>query len=318
MRCGARALGLLATPINSTILQTLSKGSKPLVELRHECGSPAQTTLRAHLKELEGLGAVAKHRRNRFPGAVECDLTAAGRELLMVADTLERWLQLAPDGPLPFGGNPAKAAIKALVDSWSSTMLRILAARPLSLTELDSIIDSLSYPTLQRRLAAMRIAGQVEICPGEGNGTSPYRVTKWLRQGVAPLVAATRWERRHLPTETPPITSIDTETGFLLALPLLRLPGELNGSCRMGVEMTRGKERRLAGAVARIEGGRVSSLTVRLNEAADAWAIGSASTWLHAIIDSDLEGLELGGRQRLARALVDGLHGALFPGHVYA
>jgi DNA-binding HxlR family transcriptional regulator len=298
------------------IIRALSDGPKPLVELRRECGSFAQTTLRAHLKELEELGAAARHRRNRFPGVIECELTGAGSELLFVAATLERWLQAAPDEPLRFGSNAAKAAIKALVDGWSSTMLRVLAAQPLSLTELDSIIDSLNYPALERRLAAMRMAGQVKACSSERKGTTPYAVTRWLRQGVAPLAAAAHWERRHLPGDTPPIAPIDAEAAFLLALPLLRLPHEASGSCRMGVEIANGKGRRLAGAIAYVEGGRVKSCIARLDHRADAWAIGSATAWLRAIIGSDTDGLELGGDQRLARDLLDGLNGALFRGKV--
>ncbi len=196
-------------------------------------------------------------------------------------------------------------------------MLRLLAARPLSLTELDSIIESLSYPTLQRRLGAMRLAELVQPCPEHGNGTNPYKVTRWLRQGIAPLAAATHWERRHLSSETAPIMPIDAETGFLLVLPLLRLPSELSGSCRLGVEMVRGTERRVAGVVAGVEEGRIRTCSVRLNrQSADAWAIGPASAWLHAVIAADLDGLELAGDQRLARALVDGLHATLFPGRV--
>lgn len=314
VRSGTHALLLLAIPINGAILKALSEGPKPLVELRGECGSPAQTTLRAHLKELEEVGAVVRNRRNRFPGVVECELTKAGRELLFVAGTLERWLQQAPGGPLTFGSDPAKAAIKALVDGWSSSMLRVLAARPLSLTELDGVIESLSYPALERRLAAMRMAGQVQACSSEGKGTTPYGVTKWLRQGVSPLAAAAYWERRHLSGVAPSVAPIDTEAGFLLALPLLRLPSELSGSCRLGVEISNGKERRLAGAVAQVEDGRIASCTVRLNQTADAWAIGPVTAWFRAIIGTDSDGLELGGDQQLARAILEGLHGALFPG----
>ena len=305
VRSGTRALALLATPLNATILKNLADGPKRLIDLRRACGSPAQTTLRAYLKELEGVEAIQKRRRNSFPGALEYEPTDAGTELLFVAATLERWLQGAPEGPLEFGSNGAKAAIKALIDGWSSTMLRALAARPLSLTELDRVITPLSYPALERRLSAMRLAGQIEACTGNGKGT-PYAVTGWLRQGIAPLTAAARWERRRLPDETSPIRRVDTEAFFLLALPLLRLPSELSGCCRLGVEMSNGKERRLIGAMAQVDEGKVVSCTVRLQGNADAWITGSTSSWFHAIIDSDTDGLELGGDQRLARALLDG------------
>ncbi len=46
------------------------------------------------------------------------------------------------------------------------------------------VISSLSYPSLERRLAAMRLAGLIEARPGNGRGT-PYAVTDWLRRGIA-------------------------------------------------------------------------------------------------------------------------------------
>jgi len=310
-RSGTRALTLLAGPLHGTVLQNLAGGPKQLVDLRREVGSPPQTTLRAHLKELDEIGGIVKRRRNRFPGVLEYELAPAGRELLFVATALERWLQRAPEGPLPFGSGGAKAAIKALAEGWSSTILRALAARPLSLTELDGVIAGLSYPSLERRLAAMRLAGQIEPCPSSGKGT-PYTVTEWLREGMAPLAAATRWERRHLPEDTAPTTRLDTEASFLLTLPLLRLPRELSGSCRMGVEMKNGRDHRLVGAMAHVDHGRITSCSVRLEGTPNAWATGSAGSWLRAVIGSDMDQLELGGDQRLARALLDGLHSALF------
>lgn len=310
-RSGTRTLVLLGTPLNGLILRNLATEPKRLVDLRRECGSPAQTTLRAHLRELEGIGTVVKQRRDRFPGAIECELTAAGKELLFVADAMERWLAEAPEGPLAFSSNEAKAAVKALAEGWSSTLLRALAAGPLSLTELDGVITGLSYPSLERRLSAMRLAGQIEACHSRGNGT-PYAVTAWLRRGIAPLAAAAHWERRHLPNDTAPVGRVDVEAAFLLTLPLLRLPADLSGSCRLGVEMNTGNGRRLVGAMAYVDNSRIASCSVRLEGTADAWATGSTPAWLHAVIGSDLDGLELGGEQRLARGLLDGLHTALF------
>lgn len=310
-RSGAQTLVLLAMPLNCLILRALSEGSKQQAELRRETGSPAQTTLRAQLKRLVEIGALEKRRRDRFPGVLEYELTAAGRDLLFVAATLDRWLDRAPDGPLPLGGIAAKATVKALADGWSTTMLRALAAGPLSLTELDGIIGSLSYPSLERRLAAMRLTGQAEACRGDGR-SRPYAVTEWLRRGVAPLAAAARWERRHLPRSTAPIGRLDTEAAFLLAVPLLRLPAEMSGSCRMAATMPNGKEQRLAGVVVELEGGRVVSCDAQLRGRPDAWALGSTGAWLDAVIEHDTERLELGGDCGLTRELLDGLHGALF------
>jgi DNA-binding HxlR family transcriptional regulator len=213
---------------------------------------------------------------------------------------------------LTLGTCAAKAAIKALAEAWSSTMLRALAARPFSLTELDDMIGALSYPSLERRLAALRLAGQVEARRGNGTGT-PYGVTAWLRQGVAPLAAAARWERRHLPQDTSPISRLDTEAFFLLAVPLLQPPQGLSGSCRMAAELPDGGQGHLAGVIVELgsHGGEIGC-TTQLKSHADAWAVGSSAAWLNAVIEHDVDSLELGGDCQLARILIEGLHEALF------
>jgi DNA-binding HxlR family transcriptional regulator len=310
-RSGAQALALLATPVNSLIVGALADGPERQAELRRASGSPSQTTLRAHLEGLSEVGAIIKRRRNRFPGALEFELTEAGRKLLAVKDALDHWLEFAPGGPLILGSNAAKSAIKAFVEAWSTTMLRALAAGPRSLTELDRVISPLSYPALERRLGAMRLAGQVAARPVNGRGT-PYAVTDWLREGVAPLTAAIRWERRHLASDSTPLTRVDTETAFLLAMPLLRLPTALSGSCRMAVEMPNGRRPHLAGVLVEAKNGRLTACTTELRGSPDAWASGSSGAWLAALIEADTDSLELGGNGRLAQALLDGLHDALF------
>jgi DNA-binding HxlR family transcriptional regulator len=311
LRSGAQTLMLLAAPLNCLLLEALAEGPKQQTELRHATGSPAQTTLRAQLKRLHELGAIAKRRRDLFPGVLEYELTAAGHELLFVLATLESWLGTAPKGPLALGSNPAKAAVKALAEGWSTTMLRALATGPLSLTKLDRIISDLSYPAIERRLAAMRLAHQIVACPGNGRGT-PYAVTDWLRLGVGPLAAAARWERRHTPEEAAPIGRVDVEAAFLLALPLLQLPAGSSGTCRVAVDIPNGMNRRLVGVMAKLEGGRVASCSTQLEGHPEAWLLGSPADWMTAVIEHDVDRLELGGDGQLGRLLVEGLHRALF------
>jgi DNA-binding HxlR family transcriptional regulator len=311
-RSGAQTLVLLSTPLNSLVLRALGDGPKQQAELRREAGFPAQTTLRAQLKRLKESGVIEKRRRNRFPGVLEYELNATGRELLFVADTTERWLELAPTGPMALGGSPAKAAIKALAEGWSRTILRALAAGPLSLTELDRIISAVSYPSLERRLAAMRLAGLVKARKSDGRGT-PYAVTEWARRGIAPLAAAARWERRHKRHGAQPIGRVDVEAALLLSVPLLALPSDISGSCRLAVELKADRgEHRLAGVVIRVERGRIASCTSRLDGKSDAWALGSTTAWLEAVIDADVDRIEPGGSSRLAHALLNGLHEVLF------
>jgi DNA-binding HxlR family transcriptional regulator len=310
MRSGAQTLTLLADPLNVAVLRSLSTGPKRQVELRRESGSPAQSTLRSHLKSLEAIGAIARHLRNAFPGSLEYGLAEQGVELLFVAASLERWLDAAPQRPLELGSDAAKAAIKAFVDGWSTSMLRVLAARPITLTELDRVIGDLSYPSLERRLAAMHLVGQVTATPRNGKGT-PYAVTDWLRQGVAPLVAASRWERRNQPVETPLITRLDAEAVFLLAVPLLTLPEELSGSCRIALE-PQPSAQPAAGVVVAVKDGRIASCTTRIKSSSGAWASGSVAAWFRALIEADPDHIEIGGDCRLARNVLERLHVDLF------
>ena len=287
----------------------LAAGPKQQVAIQREVEFAARTTLRVQLKRLFEAGTVSKRRRNRFPGTLEYELSPAGASLLFVADLLERWLQRAPDGPMPLGGNAAKAAIKALTEAWSTTLLRVLASGPSSLTELDSLISSLSYPALERRLAAMRLAGLAEPRPTDRRG-SPQLVTRWAREAMGPIAAAARWERLHRPAETPPVTCLDIEALILLCAPLLQLPSDASGSCRLVADFG-GDPDRLGGAMVAVEHGRGASCTTDLRRDADAWAYGSPHAWLDALARADTAGLELGGNYGLVLKLIEALKDTL-------
>ncbi len=302
---------MLAAPSAVAILHALEDAPKRQTELRRESGLPAQSTLRSQLKALADIGALDKRRRDRFPGLLDYALAPSGRELITVAENLEYWLARAPEGPLSLGSGASRAAVKALAEGWSTTMLRALAAGPLSLTELDRLIGALSYPSIERRLSAMRVAGLIEAQPSRGRRT-PYGVTKWLRLGIGPMAAACHWERRHLPDAAPRLGGGDIETIFLLALPLLTLPDELSGSCRLAAEVADGGRSRLVGAQVEVRCGAVVSCTTRLDGSQDAWALGPPPRWLDALAGFDDEGLEIGGDSGLARSLVAGLNRSLF------
>lgn len=311
MRAGAQALTLLSVPLNVHVLKALSEEPKSLIDLRRAVGSPPQTTMRVHMRTLTELGVLERRRQNDFPGSVEYELGRPGRELLAVADVVQTWLAAGPEGPLALGSVAAKSSLKALVDGWSTTIVRAIAGRPLTLTELSRLISSVSYPSLERRLGGMRMAGQIQAAPGDHRGT-PYEATAWLRHAVAPLATAARWEREHLGDTAPAISPMDTEAAFLLAVPLLRLDSNLSGFCRLAVELRAGGENRLAGVLVGVKQGRIASCVARLQGEAAGWASGSTPAWLRALIERDTDRIEVGGDCDLALALLDGLHGTLF------
>jgi DNA-binding HxlR family transcriptional regulator len=301
-RAGAVALSLLSAPLNVHLLKSLEDGPLPLIDLRRAVGSPPQSTMRVYSRTLVDLGTLERQRQAAFPGTVEYGSTESGKALLGIGAVLESWLQEAPSGPIALGSTASKSATKALVEGWSTNIIRAIAAKPLSLTDLNRLIPRISYPSLERRLGALRLADLVEPHPGDGRGT-PYRATPWLRRAIVPLAAGAWWERRHL-ADPPLVGRLDVEAAFLLAIPLVELPEGMNGRCRLAVEIQGGSAPVFAGVLITVEDGKIVSCSSRLEGEADGWASGSAGTWLRRM--SGREGdLEIGGDAELVREVVD-------------
>jgi DNA-binding HxlR family transcriptional regulator len=316
VRAGGTVLSLIAGPLSVPILRAHLHGPLRLPDLSERIGGAAQTTLRGQVGNLRGIGALERQVRSGMPYTVENELTDTGRGILAVAEMVETWLARAPQGPIALGGEPAKDAIRALIGGWGSTMLRALAARPLSLTELSSVIGDLSYPALERRLSAMRAARQVEARPDGERGAKPFGVSEWTRQAVAPLMAAGRCECEHLPDVTEPLTRIDIEAAFLLAVPLVALPRARSGSCLLAVDTGAGKSRnpanRIAGVHVEVDQGSIVSCVSRIEQSPRTWALGSVDSWVDAILKGDADRLRVGGeRVSLGKDVIVGLHGSL-------
>lgn len=309
-RAGEQALTILATPLNFMVLRALAQGPMRLAELRRATGLPAQTTLRGHLANLTELGVLDKQPATQVPHAVQNQLTPLGHGLLDVADRLQSWLGRAPDGPVSLESGAGKGIVKAFVDGWGSTIMRRLAARPMSLTELDRGIANLSYPALERRLSSMRMAGLIEAGATQASGT-PYAVTDWARRGVAPLAEASKCEQVHMGKRAPPVTQEDIEAAFLLATPLVGLPTETTGSFQLEVEADPAGPRRQAGVLVTVDRGKVVACDSRLGPSPRDFAIGSPARWFSAIGDGTASLLRIGGNRRVAECVVAGLHAAL-------
>ncbi len=319
VRAGGTVLSLIAGPLSVPILRAHLDGPLRLPDLRERIDGAAQTTLRGQVGNLRGLGALERHVRSGMPYTVENELTDVGMGILAVADLVEVWLTRAPQGSIALGSESAKSAIRALIGGWGSTMLRALAARPMSLTELSGVIGKLSYPALERRLSAMRASRQVEPWPNGGRGAKPFAVTDWTRQAVGPLVAAGRCECMHLPEITEPLTRIDIEAAFLLAVPLVDLQINRSGSCLLAVDTGsiagRGFKGRIAGVHVEVEEGSVVSCVSRIEQEPSAWALGTVETWVDAILEGKSDRLRIGGDiTGLARPVIEALHTALLAG----
>lgn len=308
-RAGGQALSLLAAPLNVHILRTLAEGPKDLMGLRRAVGSPPQSTMRVYSRTLAELGVLEQRRQNEFGGSSLYSLTSSGDALLEVGEILQRWLNDSPDGEIQLGSMPAKSTVGALIEGWSTNIVRALAAKPLSLTQLNRLIPKVSYPSLERRLGGLRLANLVEPHPGEGRGT-PYRTTLWLRRAITPIAAAVAWERKYLPDSTSAVGRLDVEAAFLLAVPLMVLPSDLSGRCRLTVEVQGGSSPVFAGVLVSVEEGRVVSCSSRLEGEVKGWASGTPMEWLSRMNGGGNRGLEIGGDVGLVLTLTDALRAA--------
>ncbi len=298
MRAGDLGLSLLSAPSNVVALRALEAGPTSLA-----AGSQPVSPGGIRPQQLVDLGVV-EHRS----ASDDYEITRSGGDLLRVARVLQRWLEVSPRGPLGLGTKPARACILALLGGWSAGIVRAFAARPFSGAELQRLIPGLDQPSLDARLLAMSDQGLIEAKPGEDDRL--LAATDWLRLGVGPLAASARWERQHLSAETSPIAPIDVESAFLLAIPLLELAEAFSGVCRLvvvlpGVVSEPGGE--MVGVVVRVRRGTIASCTSRLSVEAETRAEGSSRAWLRAVLDGDLERLQLAGDEELLRALLGAL-----------
>jgi DNA-binding HxlR family transcriptional regulator len=316
IRAGSRVLSLFENPLNTRVLRAHGDGPKRLAELHELVGRPAQTTVRVAVANLCAVGVLYKRSVEDSPAAVATALSPAGREMLFVADEVEAWLRRCPDGAIAPDSEEARGAVKALGGGWNSALIHGLANRPFTLAELDGLIPGVSYPSLERRVSWMRATGQIEPVEKKGRGT-PYVATDWLRQAIAPLCAAGRCERRHLEAESGPITAIEVEASFLLAVPLAPLRRGARGSCMLAVQTDpvepNAAEPKLAGVTVEVEGGQVASCLPEIHAEPTTWAVGAPEAWLDVVIDGRIEDLRIGGVDpQLALDLVTGMHFSLF------
>lgn len=311
MESGERALSLLSAPLNVHILGALKDEERGLTELTQAVGLPPASTMRSYLRSLVEMEVLARHREGGFPGGVNYVLTPAGEDLLKVGEVLQRWLGEAPDGPISLGSTASKSAAKALVDGWCANIVRALASRPMPLTKLDRLIPQISYPTLERRLTAMRLVGLVEARrEASGRGT-PYCVTPWLRRAVGTLAAAVAWESHHFPEAA--VGRLEVETGFLLAVPLLELPPGITGTCRLAVEIQSGSNPGHAGVTLGLEESRIVSCVTRLDREADASIAGSPVDWFRWMTGLEDGRIELGGDTWVGRGVMTSMREVLAP-----
>lgn len=273
-----------------------------------------QTSVRVATANMCDFGALVRIEATPDSRA-KTELTAAGRALLPVVDALERWLLLSPGSAIDIDGVAARGAVRILTATWDSTMIRALAEQPLTLAGLDARVECSSYPVLKRSFAKLRSMNLVNPVGGTAAGRS-FAVSTWLRQAIAPIVFASRWEQTHIATETDPMSQLDIEAMFMLAVPIAKFPLNIFGTCSLATVLPAIADEPAPapeGVSLDFEEGAISSCDPGVGLEATTWGLGSANTWQNAFIDGQNPDLLVRGiKPLLVRSIVSGVHDALF------
>jgi DNA-binding HxlR family transcriptional regulator len=309
IRAGSRALSIFTNVLSVRILHAHAAGSLRPGELEEALGWASQSSLRAAVHKLCDRGALVRIESEKGPPLTE--LTAAGRELLPVADALAHWLQGAPDGPIPLDDVAAHGVLRTLTAAWDATVVAALAVQPYTLIELSISIADLNYPALKRRFNKLRSTHL--IAPVRTENTGAYAASEWLRRAAAPLAVASYWERR-FDADAAPVSRVEVEALFLLALSLIKLPARSVGACALVVLTPEEevKSKRLASVAVEVKRGTIVSAASDLGTR-PTWALGSTDAWLEAIVAGRHNALRISGEKpHLAHAIVKALHIGLF------
>jgi len=273
-----------------------------------------QTSLRVASANMRAFGALVRIEATADSRA-KTELTLSGRALLPVIAALERWLLLSPRGAIELDGAAARGAVRILTSTWDSTLIREMAEQPRTLAQLNTQLDDSSYPVLKRSLAKLRSMNLVDPVGARTKGRS-FEVSAWLRHAIGPLIFASRWEQLHIATETEPMSRIDVETMFMLAVPLADLPVDTFGTCSLAAArpMIVGEPAQAPDGVSLgFEAGLIAFCAAGPDAKATTWGLGSASAWQNAFIDGEnAELLVRGIRPLLIRSIVSGINEAIF------
>lgn len=299
-RPGGRILGVLADGLAREAVGVLTESHRlRQAELEGALGDPPRATLRTRLTDLVALGALLRYEDAH---RVVYELTPSGRLLRSVTRPLTTWLRAASTVRAP------ATAAKAAVDAWNAGVLRELAIAPRATSDLGESLTAISHDALRRRIRRLAHTGQLRPAGARGR-RRPYELTAWGREAIAPIASATRWEYERATVDFGQVEVADATAALLLAAPLAELPARSSGVCALTAEAADGS----GGAQVTVERGRlVGCAPLQPGGRPDAWAHGTISAWLAAVIDDEPAALRIAGDSDLVARLVHALHRRLY------
>jgi DNA-binding HxlR family transcriptional regulator len=212
--------------------------------------------------------------------------------------------------------SPDARALDLVGDKWTLLIVRDLAAGPRRFVELQRVLPGISTEQLRSRLNRMFADGMLtrkryrEVPP-----RVDYELTERARELMPILGELARWGYEWAWSPPRASESVDLGAIFRLAPGMLSRP-RATGTVEFVVEEP---ERQAAYTFTLSEDG--VTVEERTADAADARVRGTIEAWVKSFSpERDRTGLQLGGEQSLAEALLDGLaaHGRRGSAHAQA
>jgi DNA-binding HxlR family transcriptional regulator len=301
---GAVPAGLIARSWSISILIELAGGPCRAHELERRITGIPHTALMRRLSQLAQAGVVAKrcdpdaHRR---PHLV---LTAAGRELNVLAELAERWEARTR---LRTRALPGMWALRTLADEHAWEILRALSQEGLHAGELARRVEPIDSTALPRRLAEHLRDGLL-VSRSTSAGTV-YELTDDARALAALSLPAMAWELRFSRRDAER-TGRDLLAMLRLGAPLAALPTELAGVCAIRVVPDGGS---CGGLWLRARSGRLTALESAPPVPPEAAGHASAPGWLYALLERRRRAITILGDEALLGGVLNALSGLSGP-----
>jgi DNA-binding HxlR family transcriptional regulator len=295
---GALPAGLIARPWTIAILIELAGGPCRPHELERRIAGVSHGALMRRLALLAQAGVVSHRDGPEAPPRPRLTLTAAGRELNVLAELAERWEVRTR---LRTRALPGMWALRTLTDEHTWALLRALSQEGLGADELARRLEPIARTALPRRLAE-HLRDEL-LARRETDAGTVYELTDDARRLAALSLPAMAWELRFSRPGAGRAGS-DLVAMLRLGAPLAALPEELAGVCGIHVVPYGGPG---CGVWLRARSRRLRTLARAPLAPPEAAGHASATGWLYALLENRRRAITTVGDETLLAGVLDGL-----------
>jgi len=294
---GHATLGLLVEDWSVPIMRELLGGSRRPSELEQRIPEAPHSALMRRLGEMEAMGIVTKERFSGLPPRAQYALTGEGRTAIRIVGAARSWERAWSPGT-----EDGIEALKLIADQRNREILLALAAGRMAPTALEQRLSG-SRSTVTQRLAELARKGI--LARNVEDGHVWYELTDCARELALVGVAAARWEWQWARPTEPVSPSLVADVLHLFA-PLVDLPAELAGICRLHVDSgTDGSEVYLAA-----DGYRLAALASPGKRPRGA-CNGTPQGWVDGLLLRRWRGVTPTGDRALVAAMLASMSAAL-------